>query len=43
MKNVGWVIFAGILLIAVAIPASNAGYTVGTAMAERDNRAEAAE
>ena len=42
MKNVGRVIFAGIFLIGVAILAYNAGYTAGTDMAERDNRAEAA-
>ena len=43
MKKFGWLVFAAVLIIGVAILAYQAGYTVGADIAERDNRAEAVE
>ena len=43
MGKIGWLAFAAVLLIGIAFLSYRAGYTVGADMAERDNRAEAAD
>lgn len=43
MGKIGWLAFAALLLVGIAILSYRAGYTVGADMAQRDNRAEAAD
>ncbi|MGV3553804.1 MAG: hypothetical protein ACO1OD_00960 [Croceibacterium sp.] len=41
MKKVGWLVLFVAILVVTAIFAYRGGYTVGSDMAERDNRTEA--